>query len=332
MRKKLILIFAPLLMLLSACTTKQEFKTLSNLIEYDTRIKTPDPQLDWWIMNLEGPKREEFINTLIEHIEKGILTSYDQEMKKINFAELREKLVYYDTLTFLEEGTDSLTKTLVKHQLEDFNTLFFRESWTYNPESMLIQKDIHAYGLGETNTNSLVLNNPLFWVIPDSATAFNKKNKSEVTSKIVYDVIIQNKEDDASWFKNNIEKSSRINYCSKLLDKVKNKDLKAYDILTLNEIPHKKIMDILERTDSIMQQKVEPPYEWVTNVVTTKVEPENIVKIRFMESWYLDKKSMQFQKMIHAIAPLQEKYSESGQFRGYQPLFWIFFDTAFINK
>ena len=50
---------------------------LAEKIQYDVPVVNNDPQLDWWINNIEGSKREPFLKRIMEAAEKGEVRVYD---------------------------------------------------------------------------------------------------------------------------------------------------------------------------------------------------------------------------------------------------------------
>jgi hypothetical protein len=64
-------------------------------------------------------------------------------------------------------------------------------------------------------------------------------------------------------------------------------------------------------------------------VIEQKLDPRLITRIRFLEEWSVDKKHFRIVKNVLGIAPLMENYSETGELRGYMPLFWIYIDKRY---
>jgi gliding motility associated protien GldN len=63
-------------------------------------------------------------------------------------------------------------------------------------------------------------------------------------------------------------------------------------------------------------------------VVQTAVSAEDVKRFRVKEMWYFDSKTSQLRVRILGIAPMKERYSESGDFIGEMPLFWVHFPSA----
>ena len=57
---KILLILA-LLQLLTTCNRQKKSTILiTNKIVYDVNINNKDPEMDWWVQNIEGSKRRHF--------------------------------------------------------------------------------------------------------------------------------------------------------------------------------------------------------------------------------------------------------------------------------
>jgi gliding motility associated protien GldN len=84
---------------------------------------------------------------------------------------------------------------------------------------------------------------------------------------------------------------------------------------------------MMTNVDSIMT--IDPDTEkesWKLD--TMEISPENIKQYWIKEDWFFDKQRSVMDVRIIGICPLRESVSESGEVRGYQPLFWIYFPEA----
>lgn len=77
--------------------------------------------------------------------------------------------------------------------------------------------------------------------------------------------------------------------------------------------------------DTVMVWIDENNYD--TQIVRTEINYEDIKRFRIKEVWYFDSKSSQLKVRILGIAPMRERYSESGDFIGEMPLFWVHFPS-----
>ncbi len=63
-------------------------------------------------------------------------------------------------------------------------------------------------------------------------------------------------------------------------------------------------------------------------VVETEVNYEDVKRFRIKEVWYFDSKTSQLRVRILGIAPMQEMYTENGDFLGEKALFWVHMPSA----
>jgi len=64
-------------MMTSCGSRSSDQEILATKIQYDVPVVNNDPQLDWWINNLEGSKREPFLKRMMEAAEKGEVRVFD---------------------------------------------------------------------------------------------------------------------------------------------------------------------------------------------------------------------------------------------------------------
>lgn len=165
----------------------------------------------------------------------------------------------------------------------------------------------------------------LILVLLLSFSCTRKQNDVPVTEKIQYDVSIKSGNPDIDWWIDNIEGSYRDKLVSMLLTNALNGEIDVYDYFTNNKLTDNELAYIRGRTDTILLQSPDPPYNDTTMIVEQKLEYNDITRVRFLEEWSYDGNDVRtMEKNIIAIAPLLENYDENGNFRGYQPLFWIY--------
>lgn len=153
--------------------------------------------------------------------------------------------------------------------------------------------------------------------------------KNTVTKRIQYDVFIQNPDPDMDWWVQNLEGSNREKLVSDILTRVREGKVKAYDFLTYKAYTVDEIAAMMKRVDSISVERSTPPYDLVDTVLVTEIRMADITKLRFLEEWKMDDKTLEFSKKVAGICPLVERHTDSGELRGYKPLFWVFFDDKY---
>jgi hypothetical protein len=157
-----------------------------------------------------------------------------------------------------------------------------------------------------------------------------KKSDMEVlTSRIQYDVPVSNDNPDLDWWVNNIEGSKRDPFIKRIMDAAASGEVKAYDYfnkpLTVEEVQHVGI-------DSVYKTLVHttPPYDKYDTLVITKHDYRDVKKIRFLEEWKWNPKTLQMDKKVIGIAPLilrrvgDETYNEL--------LFWVYLEDGYPAK
>jgi len=323
------------LIILLSCKEKKDLKILTDRIEYAAIIKSPDIEMDWWIQNIEGPDRDRFVKGIFNMIRKGELKIYDEESALLKDEELDARMHYIDTFRVVlnDENEKIKIDSLITRKLKvsDINEIVFREKWFISYSPFSLEKEVLGFGLSSNLLNQYSIENksdqPVFWVLMDSVNKLERKVETEITEKIQYDVFIKNQDRDGSWWQSNIVKSNRIEFSASLIKAAQEDVFEIHDFYTNNQLSGEEVRNILSRIDTITIQDPNPPNNWKDTTIVNNIEAHDIVKIRFLESWSIDWGNMSFSKKINAIAPIVESYSENGDFRGYRPLFWIYFSN-----
>lgn len=144
-----------------------------------------------------------------------------------------------------------------------------------------------------------------------------------ITQKIQYDVSI--KSPDASydpWIQN-IDETRRLKLVSNLLEAAYEGRIPAYDYF--NQLLSTEELRSIG-TDTVYRTLTRntPPYAEYDTMIVSKIELKDVVKIRFLEEWYMDEQNLAFKKVIIGIAPVVDKYDREGNFAGLFPMFWIY--------
>ncbi|MBP7496840.1 MAG: hypothetical protein KA792_04165 [Bacteroidales bacterium] len=168
-------------------------------------------------------------------------------------------------------------------------------------------------------------------VTPDFNLAV--KAQTTLTERIRYDVIIRTERTDNDWWVENIDYYKRESFIKQLFDLVGNGLIQAYDIFD-DSLSIQKVREAIGfSSDTIITKSPSPPFNDTIMVVTVnKIDIDKISKIRFLEEWYLDEKTVQLNKRIIGLAPLNEIYDDNNVFKGYTTLFWVYFDPKYPMK
>ena len=173
---------------------------------------------------------------------------------------------------------------------------------------------------------SLVL---VFTISIQSCQKGRDAGKNVVTKRIQYDVSIKNTDPDMDWWVQNIEGSNRDKLVKDIINQVTTGEVKAYDFFTCKPFTTEDIKGMMKRVDSISVERATPPYDLVDTVMITEIRLSDITKFRFLEEWSMNDKTLAFSKKVAGICPMVERRTDSGELRGYKPLFWVFFDDKY---
>lgn len=162
-----------------------------------------------------------------------------------------------------------------------------------------------------------------------SACQPGKDDSRSITQRIQYDVNIKSPDPNFDWWVQNIEGMNREAFVSDLLKAAYKGEVTTYDPFLLSKLEPDQISRIGRRIDTLRMQKPVPPYNFYDTIINVELSIHDITRIRFLEEWKLNKRNMQINKEVLGMAPLLENYDESGNLRGFQPMFWIFFDKKY---
>jgi len=168
-----------------------------------------------------------------------------------------------------------------------------------------------------------------FVIFAPSCQSGDGAGKNVVTKRIQYDVSIRNAEPDMDWWVQNIEGSNREKLVKDIIQQVTSGKVKAYDFLTCKPYDADEIKRMMKRIDTISVERSTPPYDLVDTVLVTEIRLSDITKLRFLEEWSMNDKTLAFSKKVAGICPMVERRTDSDELRGYKPLFWVFFDEKY---
>ncbi len=143
-----------------------------------------------------------------------------------------------------------------------------------------------------------------------------------ITKKIQYDVNIKSPNPEYDWWIQNLVGPQREEIVTLILDGAKTGKFKAYDYY-YQPISKQEVASILSDTLIQKLRRTEPPYALYDTMVIHKITGKDVVRLRFMEEWRVNPKTLQFEKIIKGVAPVAKRIDAKGVIR-WQPLFWIF--------
>jgi hypothetical protein len=160
------------LITITACSRSlNKTQILAEKIQYDVPVLNGDPQLDWWINNIEGSRREPFLKRIMEAAEKGDVRVYDYFNHPLTPQQLPSICIdtIYRTLTREYppyEEYDTMTIEAVSYR--DITKIRFLEEWTWNPGKVEITKKVIAIGpVVQREIAGQSFTQLLFWIYLD---------------------------------------------------------------------------------------------------------------------------------------------------------------------
>lgn len=159
---------------LYSCNKNDKNKTIiTQHIEYDVFIKSPEPNDDWWLNNIEGQNRYLLVNSIIDAAFSGKIKVYDYHKKELSKVQLQKIQVKIDT--FLAKSpfppfNDTLIVSRTELDVKNITKIRFIEEWSLDNTDMNITKRTLGFApLIEryTKDGELMGYSALFWVYTD---------------------------------------------------------------------------------------------------------------------------------------------------------------------
>jgi len=157
-----------------------------------------------------------------------------------------------------------------------------------------------------------------------------QEQKEVVTQKIQYDVNIKSPDPDYDWWIQNLPGPQREKLVDMIIDGALSGKFQAYDYFN-NPITAFDVSKILSDTSILTLMAKEPPYEYFDTTIVYAIQREDILKIRFLESWSTDPENLLFVKKVLGVAPIAKRVDPMGIER-WQPLFWVYTDDEFVDS
>lgn len=161
-----------LFVLAQAACQHNEVELITEKIQYDVNIKSPDPEYDWWIQNLVGPQRDKLVDLIIDGAKAGKWQAYDYFNNPINAQEV--KSIFSDTMVVTmmhQEPPYEMYDTMIIYNIlpGDILRLRFMEEWSINPDNLSFSKKIIGIApvASRLDFNGIERWQPLFWIYTD---------------------------------------------------------------------------------------------------------------------------------------------------------------------
>jgi hypothetical protein len=141
--KKYVL-FLTLVIFVTSCQQDKK-DIITEKIQYDVNIKSPNPDYDWWIQNLPGPQRDQLVDMILGGAQSGKFQTYDYFNKPMSAFEVSKILSDTSVLTLMgKEPPYEYYDTAIVYtiQREDILKIRFLEEWSIDPDNLKIEKKI----------------------------------------------------------------------------------------------------------------------------------------------------------------------------------------------
>lgn len=119
------------------------------------------------------------------------------------------------------------------------------------------------------------------------------------------------------------------NLMTVIMDALKEGTITAYQVTPTDEftvpLTYQEIMSRLESSDTVQLPRPYPPYDLYDTVIQVKFNPNDIKMLRIKEDQFFDKQRSMMDVRIIGVCPVRDNFDENGNFRGRDPLFWLYF-------
>jgi len=155
---------------------------ITERIQYPVFIKSPYPEeTDWWVENLEGAKREKFVNLLLDAAFDGKVKVYDYlDNSLLTKAQIDKIVSKTETVKMLstkppyEEMDTVITQKLDR---KNIHRVTFMEEWSFDEKNFKMDKKVVGIAPAETvyGDSSVIKGyKPLFWIYLDEKYPLKK--------------------------------------------------------------------------------------------------------------------------------------------------------------
>jgi len=155
---------------------------LTERIQYPVFIKSPyDEETDWWQENMEGPKREKFVDIILDAALSGKVKAYDYITEDLlSKKQVEEIFNRSDTLMLTRttppyEEYDTVINTRLDRRL--IHRITFLEEWYFDEENFKMEKKVVGIAPAITSysdSSEILGYKPLFWVYLDEKYPLKK--------------------------------------------------------------------------------------------------------------------------------------------------------------
>ncbi|NVO20424.1 MAG: gliding motility protein GldN [Bacteroidetes bacterium] len=159
------------------------------------------------------------------------------------------------------------------------------------------------------------------------------RNSDYVWQKRIWRVIDMREKMNQPMYFPEVPHNNWKSFMTVLVDALKEGSITAYDASSTTDefiipLSYKEVMAKVEKADSTQMQRDYPPYDFYDTVIIKKFHATDVKKFRIKEDWFFDKQRSMMEVRIIGICPIIDQLDSKGDFKGYKPLFWIYFPEA----
>jgi gliding motility associated protien GldN len=159
------------------------------------------------------------------------------------------------------------------------------------------------------------------------------RNSDFVWQKRIWRVIDMREKMNQPMYFPEVPHNNWKSFMTVLVDALKEGSITAYDASSTTDefiipLSYKEVMAKVEKADSTQMQRDYPPYDFYDTVIIKKFHATDVKKFRIKEDWFFDKQRSMLEVRIIGICPIIDQLDSKGDFKGYKPLFWIYFPEA----
>lgn len=181
----LFILICGLLFSLTSCNNKKDNESklvLTERIQYPVFIKCPyEEDTDWWCENMEGPKRENFVNIILDAALSGKVKAYDY-ISDVLLSKAQVEAIFsrFDTVMYTRTIPPyDEVDTVINFKLDrkEIHRITFLEEWYFDEKNFKMEKKVVGIAPAVTSygdSNEIKGYKPLFWVYLDEKYPLKK--------------------------------------------------------------------------------------------------------------------------------------------------------------
>ena len=269
----------------------------------------------------------------------------DIRLGKMNLMSFEHDTISYNNVVknlkaaYKKQFNDSLSDKGVNKLLEEeIRAIRFEEEWTYNPETMLINKRVIGYNplitkdsimLVDVDKNDSELKPKQFfrfelgWIYPLGTPTL--KDTLCIARNIHFTIPIYNPK-PYHWWDSHLEAEYSVPYFESYIQKAEEGKIRVYaepistetynkaEIIKRRQFEMKIALDNVDKAGNSSEKDT---------IIKGNYNSDNISNLRFGDEWFFDIKTKQFIKMANYVSPMVEIKGLDGSSRGLMPIYYI---------